>query len=65
LRLTPVSLFFVLSKGALKKLVLDRTKPTALIVAEHIITFAKSGDLSESVGRRRSIVPAGVSTAVI
>jgi hypothetical protein len=52
-------------EGALKKLAVGRTDPKALIVAEHIITFAKSGegdpvrlcDLAvEAVGRHRSSI---------
>jgi hypothetical protein len=55
-------------EGALKKLAVDRTDLKALIVAEHMITFAKSGegdpvrlcDLTvEAIGRRRSSVHGG------
>jgi len=30
--------------GALRELQMDRTRPEALVVAEHIITFAKAGE---------------------
>jgi hypothetical protein len=52
-------------EDALKKLAVDRTHPKALIIAEHIITSAKSGELDpvrlcdltvEAVRRRRSSV---------
>jgi hypothetical protein len=33
-------------KGALKKLVVDRTNPEALVVAKHMISFAKAGERS-------------------
>jgi hypothetical protein len=31
-------------KGALKKLVVDRTNPEALVVAKYMITFAQAGE---------------------
>jgi len=30
--------------GALRELQMDRTRPEALVVAEHLITFAKAGE---------------------
>jgi hypothetical protein len=55
-------------EGALKKLAAGRTDPKALIVAEHIISLAKSGeddqvrlcDLTvQTIARRRSSVHGG------
>ena len=42
-------------KGALKKLVVDRTNPEALVVAKYMITFAQAGERDLARLRDRTV----------